>query len=457
MDCPNRNLFCYVCGLHTPPDKSRFITKTVVKGFEKFFIMPFLPNKWYAPEKICDYCRRSLSAIASDDKRHPLKYVTPTIWLTVLDHSINTCYFCLSREQSIGFRYETREQMKHAIVEEVIPAKLRSENCPLSPYEMEIQLREEDEQEERQRQQQPMEYMDYTEDDMNVGTASETVESSTHKTGESASEYLPSTSKQNVAKVKKVHFITQADFNDLVRDSRISQYSAEMWASRLQEWNVVANDFKVTAGRKRSLVENFDQCFSLHEESKIIYCNDIEKLFENFNHPYDPNDWRLFIDGSVESLKGVLLHIGNIHPSVPIIYGKHAKENYNTMQLIFQLIKYDTHRWRVCSDLKIVAILKGIKQGFSKHQCFLCDWEGRKTELHYSNHKWTPRDDHEIGKLSIERDSLVHSTKIILPPLHIKLGLMRNFVRALNKETRQYAYIKTIFPRLSDAKIEAGN
>lgn len=456
MNCLNRNHFCYVCGLLTTKNTGRTITKAVIEGFEKYFIMPFLPNLWHAPEMVCDYCRRSLIAIKNNDKRHKFKYVMPTIWLPLIDHSADSCYLCLSYGRARGFRYDTREQIDYANVETVIPAKLRSERYPSAASE----LQEEDRQ------------LVFVDDfDTNIATPLHAATSSgsggsdlssTLQTEASASEYLPPALKRSVSSVKKIHFITQADFNDLVRDSQMPQKNAELWASRLQEWNLVADDFKVTAGRKRALVEDFDSCFSMHEYEQdqityqIAYCKDIRKLFQNFDHLYDANEWRLFIDASKESLKGVLLHIGNIHPSIPIIYGRNTKETHDKMDKILKLIKYEEHEWRVCCDLKIVAMLRGIKQGFSKHQCFLCDWEGRKTALHYTNHRWNQRDEHRLGHLSVERDALVPSSKIILPPLHIKLGLMRNFVRALDKESRQYAYIKTIFPSLTDAKIEGG-
>ena len=44
---------------------------------------------------------------------------------------------------------------------------------------------------------------------------------------------------------------------------------------------------------------------------------------------YDPNDWRLFIDSSKKSIKAVLLHIGNILPSVPIAYSTTMKETFS--------------------------------------------------------------------------------------------------------------------------------
>lgn len=48
------------------------------------------------------------------------------------------------------------------------------------------------------------------------------------------------------------------------------------------------------------------------KENDICYCNDISAaLFYQLGEPYDPNEWRLFVDGTKESLKAVLLHIGN--------------------------------------------------------------------------------------------------------------------------------------------------
>jgi len=37
-------------------------------------------------------------------------------------------------------------------------------------------------------------------------------------------------------------------------------------------------------------------------------------------HQHDPTEWRLFLDPSKVSLKGVFLHNGNRFPSVPITH-----------------------------------------------------------------------------------------------------------------------------------------
>ena len=51
---------------------------------------------------------------------------------------------------------------------------------------------------------------------------------------------------------------------------------------------------------------------------------------------------------------------------------------------------------------------------------------------------------------------LVDPAKIYLPPLHIKLGLMKNYVKPTNKEGEGFPYLRQMFPRITDAKINEG-
>ena len=39
--------------------------------------------------------------------------------------------------------------------------------------------------------------------------------------------------------------------------------------------------------------------------------------------------------------------------------------------------------------------------------------------------------------------------------MHLKLGLMKNFVKAMNQEEAAFTYLLVKFPRLSEAKLEA--
>ena len=46
--------------------------------------------------------------------------------------------------------------------------------------------------------------------------------------------------------------------------------------------------------------------------------------------------------------------------------------------------------------------------------------------------------------------------KVLLPPLHIKLGLMKNFVKALHKNGAAFQHLSTVFPGLSASKLKEG-
>ena len=45
---------------------------------------------------------------------------------------------------------------------------------------------------------------------------------------------------------------------------------------------------------------------------------------------------------------------------------------------------------------------------------------------------------------------------VLLPALHIKLGLMKNFVEALHKNSAAFQYLSTVFPGISAAKLKEG-
>ena len=94
--------------------------------------------------------------------------------------------------------------------------------------------------------------------------------------------------------------------------------------------------------------------------------------------------------------------------------------------------------------------------GFTKFCCFLCLWDSRGVQQHYIQREWPPRTGYITGQHSVKSEPLVSAQKVLLPPLHIKLGLMKNFVKALDKEGKAFQYLCTKFPKISDAKIKEG-
>ena len=98
---------------------------------------------------------------------------------------------------------------------------------------------------------------------------------------------------------------------------------------------------------------------------------------------HKPDEWRLFIDSSKISLKAVLLHNGNKRPSIPLAHAVDMKETYESMSLILNAISYDTYKWQICGDLKVIGLLLVLQGGFTKYCCFLCLWDRRATESYY--------------------------------------------------------------------------
>ena len=171
---------------------------------------------------------------------------------------------------------------------------------------------------------------------------------------------------------------------------------------------------------------------------------------------YNPEEWRLFIDSSKYSLKVVLLHNGNVLGSIPVAHSTKLKETYDAVKLVLLKIKYDEHSWQICVDLKMVNFLLGQQSGFTKFPCFLCHWDSRARAEHWERKEWPKRDVMVVGEKNVIAEPLVDRSKIIFPPLHIKLGLMKQFVKALDKDGECFKYICNAFPGLSIDKKMAG-
>jgi hypothetical protein len=57
------------------------------------------------------------------------------------------------------------------------------------------------------------------------------------------------------------------------------------------------------------------------------------------------------------SLKAVLLHNGNVLPSIPVGFAVNMKASYDNMKLLLNCVNYKKYHWQLCGDLKVVAVL----------------------------------------------------------------------------------------------------
>lgn len=222
--------------------------------------------------------------------------------------------------------------------------------------------------------------------------------------------------------------------------------------SRLKQWNLLSSEVKVTYQRKRQLT--FSTYFTLREG--ICYCHDITALFEAIGIPCTTTDWRMFVDSSQRSLKAVLLHNGNAHPSIPIAHSVILKERYENVKKLLDLIKYEDYGWEVIGDFKMLAFFMGLQSGWTKYPCYLCLWDSRASRVHYQQFQWPERDEYLVGRHNVLHEPLVDPEKVLMPPLHIKLGLIKQFVKALDVQSQAFNFLEGYFPELSSAKIKAG-
>ena len=105
------------------------------------------------------------------------------------------------------------------------------------------------------------------------------------------------------------------------------------------------------------------------------------------------------------------------------------------MVILLQAINYSKHQWHICGELKIIGLLLGLQGGFTKYCCFLCLWDSRATKDHFTKREWPPRESFQPGQSNVKHVPLVDPKNVYLPPLHIKLGLMKQFVIALYKDS----------------------
>lgn len=408
--------FCYICGKYTPTDQRKNITHRVRVAYQHYFGCKIGDqDKRWAPHVCCTVCTSGLTQWLNG-KRTSMPFGVPMVWREPKNHS-NDCYFCMTN--IAGFTRKNKHKIKYPDCESALKPVPHNPDIP-EPEPPAIA----------------------------VGDDESSDDSDTEMTN-STDLY-----KQPVLKtLKQPHLLDQQELNDLVRDLELGKKKSELLGSRLQEWNLLAEGTTISHFRVRhAKLAGFYE-----SENNVCFCTDVDGLMTELGYEHHPDEWRLFIDSSKSSLKAVLLHNGNEKPSVPVAHAVGMKETYETMEVLLKLTKYVDHKWNLCGDLKVITLLLGMQLGYTKHMCFLCLWNSRDDANHFEVRDWPARKDFTPGKFNVKSVPLVNPERVFLPPLHIKLGLMKNFVKAMDVEDQGFIYLKQKFAStLSDEKIKAG-
>ena len=103
----------------------------------------------------------------------------------------------------------------------------------------------------------------------------------------------------------------------------------------------------------------------------------------------------------------------------------------------------------------MLQLLMGLNvSGNIRHPCVFCLFYAQSNER-YTRTEWDKRDRAVIGEHSVVNEPLIDSDDIILPVLHLKLGLFKQFIKYLQNDAAK-SVISDIFPRTSNMKVTAG-
>jgi hypothetical protein len=405
-------MFCYICGRYSTKEEKLPITNFVKYHYHAYFgcQIPHQDKSW-APHIVCKGCVENLRKWVSGVSKC-MPFGVPMIWRESTNH-VTDCYFCMTKV--CGFTKKTESQINYPSPSSVSLPVPHSDEIPI-PNKPPL-----------------------------FEEAVFTSESSSPEEG--SDDMIYEVEDDNSPKL-----FSQEELDDLVRDLDLPKISAELLGSRMKERNLLAPGTTYSWYRHRE--REFVEFFTL--KNFLVYCHNVGGLISQMGHTYDAKDWRLFIDSSKRSLKAVLLYNGSGLASIPVAHSVHMQETYADMQILLSALKYNDHKWLICGDLKMLAILLGLQGGYTKYPCFLCLWDSRADSSHYTHKVWPKRKHFIPGSHNVKDSPLIDPKKVLLPPLHIKLGLMKNYVKALNEDSKAFKYLTEKFPQISDAKKKAG-
>lgn len=425
--CPSLDHFCYCCGCFTSLSNRRHMSENFIALYRRYFDQPLISD-WYVPMFACKTCCNKLLGWIKTAGQVQMNFGVPMVWSTPKEgkHTKENCYGCVNYVAGLNMKAVAKTE-KHIYIS--VPSAQTT-----IPFGGNIQ------------------HKMPTPDAMSSSTLhTRATENSEETVGHSLFE--PSTFGANDPVL-----ITQDRLDYFIVRLELSKRSSEEFASLLREDQLLAPGTKVTAYRNRQA--GYQNFFFVNDEKTYAYCNNAHALMRYMHEDIDyrAEDWRLFIDSSKASLKTVLLHKKNKIPAIPLAYSTETSETYTVLQKILDDIEYEKedHQWRICCDLKVVAMLQGLQGGYTKHMCFICDWNTRYKGNQYKMLNWELRGEHREGQLNVKWPKLVDSEKVILPPLHIKLGIVKSYIKTVYKTPEVAERLKEIFPGISVAKLEQG-
>ncbi|XP_051563221.1 uncharacterized protein LOC127446368 [Myxocyprinus asiaticus] len=273
------------------------------EAYKAYFGMPVGDqDKSWAPHFNCEHCKKKLwmdGGKESHEVRYPKNLREPT------DHSSN-CYFCMA-DPSKRWTGKNAPAITYPDLPSSIALVPHCHELPVSTPQ--------------KREQPSLEESSKSESEKDVVD--------------------PDDNFRGGAEERNPYYPNQKDLNDLIRDLGLTKSSAELLTSRLKQWNLLDESVQVADQRKRH--QPFSSFFT--RQDGLCFCHKVTSLFKAIGIACNQNEWCLFIDSSSRSLKAVLLHNGNKYPSLPLAHSVHLKQDYNSIKIFLDALKYDEYIW----------------------------------------------------------------------------------------------------------------
>jgi hypothetical protein len=86
------------------------------------------------------------------------------------------------------------------------------------------------------------------------------------------------------------------------------------------------------------------------------------------------------------------------------------KETYAIFQGLLTKMCYEDRQWNICADLKVVAMLIGLQEGYTKFCCFLCESDSRARDRHDHLKQWSLRGETILFQKDVAHRALLDKT-----------------------------------------------
>ena len=169
--------------------------------------------------------------------------------------------------------------------------------------------------------------------------------------------------------------------------------------------------------------------FTFQDKSSLVYCwidQITSSMLQNRNF--------LLTYPAEVSKQGIVFFI---YPYWAFSTNKRNSQQHGSFAVT---VNYQGHKWLTCGDLKVVGL--ALQGGYMKYPCYLCLWDSLLDDQHYERQKWLLRQRLKSDLHNIQSPPLVEPNKTMLPPLHIKLGVIKNFVQAIDKEGSRFSFLQ---------------